>query len=144
VKELQSVGIRPDMVVCRCDRPIPESQRNKISLFCNIRPEAVVPALDVDTIYQVPIDYHQEGFDNQVLRHFGLDATVTPNLDVWRQIVSRIRFPDGEVKIAVVGKYTDLPDAYKSRRTVASPIMPGSISTGSHPKRSRKRIPSNN
>ncbi len=114
VKELQSVGIRPDMVVCRCDRPIPESQRNKIALFCNIRPEAVVPALDVDTIYQVPIDYHEEGFDNQVLRFFGLDASTPPNLDVWRQIVSRIRFPDGEVKIAVVGKYTDLPDAYKS------------------------------
>ena len=114
VKELQSVGIRPDMVVCRCDRPIPEPQRNKIGLFCNIRPEAVVPALDVDTIYQVPIDYHRDGFDDQVLRHFGLEATAAPNLDVWREIVSRIRFPDGEVKIAVVGKYTDLPDAYKS------------------------------
>lgn len=114
VKELQSVGIRPDMVVCRCDRPIPEAQRAKIALFCNIRPEAVVPALDVDTIYQVPIDYHEDGFDGQVMRHFGLDATTKPNLDVWRQIVSRIRMPDGEVKIAVVGKYTDLPDAYKS------------------------------
>ncbi len=114
VKELQSVGIRPDMVVCRCDRPIPEAQRAKIALFCNIRSEAVVPALDVDTIYQVPIDYHEDGFDGQVMRHFGLDATTKPNLDVWRQIVSRIRKPDGEVKIAVVGKYTDLPDAYKS------------------------------
>ncbi|MCZ6453426.1 MAG: CTP synthase [Alphaproteobacteria bacterium] len=114
VKELQSVGIRPDMIVCRCDRPIPEAQRNKIALFCNIRPEAVVPAIDVDTIYQVPIDYHEDGFDNQVLRHFSLDATAPLNLDVWRQIVSRIRMPDGEVKIAVVGKYTDLPDAYKS------------------------------
>ena len=114
VKELQSVGIRPDMVVCRCDRPIPEAQRAKIALFCNIRPEAVVPGLDVDTIYQVPIDYHEDGFDNQVLRHFDLSTTPMPNLDNWRQIVSRIRMPDGEVKIAVVGKYTDLPDAYKS------------------------------
>ena len=114
VKELQSVGIRPDMVVCRCDRPIPEAQRSKIGLFCNIRPEAVVPALDVDTIYQVPIDYHADGFDSQVLRHFGLNTTPAPNLDAWRQIVHRIREPDGEVKIAVVGKYTDLPDAYKS------------------------------
>ncbi|MFT5180618.1 MAG: CTP synthase [Alphaproteobacteria bacterium] len=114
VKELQSVGIRPDMVVCRCDRPIPEAQRNKIGLFCNIRPEAVVPALDVDTIYQVPIDYHEDGFDSQVLQHFGLSTTPVPNLDAWRHIVSRIREPDGEVKIAVVGKYTDLPDAYKS------------------------------
>ena len=114
VKELQSVGIRPDMVVCRCDRPIPEAQRAKIALFCNIRPEAVVPGLDVDTIYQVPIDYHEDGFDNQVLRHFDLSTTPMPNLDNWRQIVSRIRAPDGEVKIAVIGKYTDLPDAYKS------------------------------
>ena len=114
VKELQSVGIRPDMVVCRCDRPIPEAQRAKIALFCNIRPEAVVPGLDVDTIYQVPIDYHEDGFDNQVLRHFDLSTTPMPNLDNWRQIVSRIRMPDGEVKIAVIGKYTDLPDAYKS------------------------------
>jgi len=114
VKELQSVGIRPDMVVCRCDRPIPEAQRKKIALFCNIRPEAVVPALDVNTIYQVPIDYHQEGFDDQVLRHFGLDVATPPDLDIWRDIVSRVRFPEGEVKIAVVGKYTTLPDAYKS------------------------------
>jgi CTP synthase len=114
VKELQSVGIRPDMVVCRCDRPIPESQRNKIGLFCNIRPDAVVPAIDVDTIYQVPIDYHEDGFDNQVLRHFGLNTMPAPNLDAWRNIVHRVRQPDGEVKIAVVGKYTDLPDAYKS------------------------------
>ena len=114
VKELQSVGIRPDMVVCRCDRPIPEAQRSKIGLFCNIRPEAVVPALDVDTIYQVPIDYHEDGFDSQVLRHFSLSTTPAPNLDAWRHIVHRIRQPDGEVKIAVVGKYTDLPDAYKS------------------------------
>ena len=114
VKELQSVGIRPDMVVCRCDRPIPEAQRSKIGLFCNIRPESVVPALDVDTIYQVPIDYHDDGFDSQVLHHFGLEAKTKLDLDAWRQIVSRIRVPDGEVKIAVVGKYTDLPDAYKS------------------------------
>src|SRR3546814_4647841 len=85
-----------------------------IALFCNIRPEAVVPALDVDTIYQVPIDYHEEGFDVQVLRHFGLDVGRFPNLDKWKNIVSRIRVPDGEVTIAVVGKYTDLPDAYKS------------------------------
>ncbi len=114
VKELQSVGIRPDMVVCRCDRPIPEPQRGKIALFCNIRPEAVVPALDVDTIYQVPVDYHQDGLDGQVLRHFGFESVPPPDLDSWRQIVERIRFPDGEVRIAVVGKYTDLPDAYKS------------------------------
>ncbi len=114
VKELQSVGIHPDMVVCRCDRPIAESQKDKIALFCNIRSEAVVSALDVDTIYQVPIDYHEDGFDSQVMRHFGLDATTKPDLDIWRQIVDRIRQPDGEIRIAIVGKYTHLRDAYKS------------------------------
>jgi CTP synthase len=114
VMELQRVGIRPDVLLCRCDRPIPNGERNKIALFCNIRPEAVVPALDIDTIYQVPIEYHDEGFDTQVLNHFKIEPGVQPNLDTWREIVGRIREPDGEVNIAVVGKYTDLPDAYKS------------------------------
>ncbi|MGB0572058.1 MAG: CTP synthase [Alphaproteobacteria bacterium] len=114
VMELQRVGIRPDVLLCRCDRPIPNSERNKIALFCNIRPEAVVPALDIDTIYQVPIEYHDEGFDTQVLNHFRIEPGAQPNLDTWREIVGRIREPDGEVNIAVVGKYTDLPDAYKS------------------------------
>ena len=112
--ELQRVGIRPHVLLCRCDRPIPDGERNKIALFCNIRPEAVVPAIDIDTIYQVPGEYHQEGFDTQVLSHFKIDASKEPNLDSWHDIVSRIRVPDGEVNIAVVGKYTDLPDAYKS------------------------------
>ena len=114
VMELQRVGIRPDVILCRCDRPIPNGERNKIALFCNIRPEAVVPAIDIDTIYQVPIEYHEEGFDTQVLSHFKIEAGAAPNLDTWREIVDRIRKPDGEVTIAVVGKYTDLPDAYKS------------------------------
>jgi CTP synthase len=114
VKELQGVGIRPDMVVCRCDRPIPNSHRNKIGLFCNIMPDAVISALDVDTIYQVPINYHEDGLDTQVLNHFKLDSSKKPNLDSWRHIVRSIREPEGEVSIAVVGKYTDLPDAYKS------------------------------
>tara|TARA_R110002110_G_scaffold260260_1_gene475823 strand:+ start:5052 stop:6683 length:1632 start_codon:yes stop_codon:yes gene_type:complete len=114
VMELQRVGIRPHVLLCRCDRPIPDGERNKIALFCNIRPEAVVPALDIDTIYQVPVEYHQEGFDTQVLSHFKIDASKKPNLETWHDIVNRIRVPDGEVNIAVVGKYTDLPDAYKS------------------------------
>ena len=114
VMELQRVGIRPHVLLCRCDRPIPDIERNKIALFCNIRPEAVVPGLDIDTIYQVPIEYHEEGFDTQVLNHFKIDSGTKPNLDTWREIVGRIREPDGEVTIAVVGKYTDLPDAYKS------------------------------
>jgi CTP synthase len=114
VMELQRVGIRPHVLLCRCDRPIPDGERNKIALFCNIRPESVVPALDIDTIYQVPIEYHGEGFDTQVLEHFKLDAEKTPDLTIWTNIVQRVRAPDGEVSIAVVGKYTDLPDAYKS------------------------------
>ena len=72
VKELLNVGIQPQMLLCRCDRPIPENERRKIALFCNVRPEAVIAALDVDTIYAVPISYHNEGMDREVLRHFGL------------------------------------------------------------------------
>jgi CTP synthase len=114
VMELQRVGIRPHVILCRCDRKIPDGERNKIALFCNIRPEAVVPGIDIDTIYQVPIEYHNEGFDTQVLEHFKLDSETRPDLTIWSNIVERIRRPDGSVNIAVVGKYTDLPDAYKS------------------------------
>ena len=114
VMELQRVGIRPHVILCRCDRAIPEGERNKIALFCNIRPEAVVQGVDIDTIYQVPIEYHSEGLDTQVLEHFHLDAETSPDLTVWQNIVERVRRPDGDVNIAVVGKYTDLPDAYKS------------------------------
>ena len=114
VMELQRVGIRPHVLLCRCDRPIPDGERNKIALFCNIRPEAVVPAIDIDTIYQVPVSYHEEGFDTQVLQHFRLDSESRPDLATWHRIVERVRRPDGTVNIAVVGKYTDLPDAYKS------------------------------
>jgi CTP synthase len=114
VMELQRVGIRPHIILCRCDRAVPEGERNKIALFCNIRPESVVQGVDIDTIYQVPIEYHNEGLDTQVLEHFHLDAETPPDLTIWKNIVERVRRPDGDVKIAVVGKYTDLPDAYKS------------------------------
>jgi len=113
VKELLSVGIQPDILLCRCDREIPADARRKIALFCNIRPEAAIQALDVDTIYQVPISYHRQGFDTEVCRHFGLTAQ-DPELGVWNHVVDRIRAPEGEVSIAVVGKYTSLLDAYKS------------------------------
>jgi CTP synthase len=113
VKELQSVGIQPDILLCRCDRPIGADQRRKIGLFCNIQVERVIPAIDVDTIYQVPIAYHEEGFDREVCRHFGLE-TPEPDLKRWRDIVARIRAPEGEVTIAIVGKYTHLMDSYKS------------------------------
>ncbi|CAA7613767.1 CTP synthase [Magnetospirillum sp. SS-4] len=113
VKELLSVGIQPDMLMCRCDREIPESERRKIALFCNVASDAVIAALDVDTIYQVPISYHEQGMDAVVCRHFHLDAPM-PDLKRWRTIVERIRQPEGEVTIAVVGKYTSLLDSYKS------------------------------
>ena len=114
VKELLNVGIQPQMLLCRCDRPIPENQRRKIALFCNVRSSAVIPALDVDTIYAVPISYHREGMDREVLRHFGLPAELEPDLSRWERIVSAVRAPEGEVKIAVVGKYINLLDSYKS------------------------------
>ncbi len=114
VKELLNVGIRADMLICRCDRPIPENERRKIALFCNVRPEAVIPALDVDTIYAVPIAYHQQGMDREVLRHFDLPHEVEPDLTRWEKIVDVVHGPEGEVRIAVVGKYTNLLDSYKS------------------------------
>jgi CTP synthase len=112
-KELLGLGIQPDILLCRCDRPIPPAARRKIALFCNLRENRIIPALDIDTIYAVPKAYHAEGFDREVCRHFGLPAP-EPDLARWDEIVSRIRKPEGEVTIAVVGKYTHLPDSYKS------------------------------
>ena len=114
VKELLNVGIQPQMLLCRCDRPIPENERRKIALFCNVRPAAVIPALDVASIYQVPISYHAEGMDREVLRHFALPHEGEPDLSRWERIVEAIATPEGEVRIAIVGKYTNLLDAYKS------------------------------
>jgi CTP synthase len=113
VKELQSVGIQPDILLCRCDREIPAESRRKIAQFCNVRPSAVIQALDVDTIYAVTAAYHNEGFDDEVCRHFNLDVPA-PDLKPWNEKVERIRHPEGEVNIAIVGKYTSLLDAYKS------------------------------
>ena len=114
VKELLNVGIQPHMLICRCDRPIPDGERRKIALFCNVRPEAVVPALDIGTIYGVPISYHEAGMDREVLRHFSLPHDVPPDLSRWRHIVEIVNAPEGQVTIAVVGKYTNLLDSYKS------------------------------
>jgi CTP synthase len=114
VKDLLSSGIQPDMLLCRSDRPIPADARRKIALFCNIREERVIPAIDVDTTYATPLTYNAEGFDTEVLKHFGLDYETKPDLSVWRDIVERVREPEGTVRIGVVGKYTDLKDAYKS------------------------------
>jgi CTP synthase len=114
VKELLNVGIQPHMLLCRCERPIPENERRKIALFCNVRPDAVIAALDVDTIYAVPLSYHAEGMDREVLRHFSLAADTPPDLARWRDIVDAVRAPEGMVRIAVVGKYMNLLDSYKS------------------------------
>ncbi|MAO56597.1 MAG: CTP synthetase [Rhodospirillaceae bacterium] len=114
VKELLSVGIQPDVLLCRADRPLPEGERKKIALFCNVDERNVVPALDVDTIYRVPLAYHAEGLDTSVYRHFNMEAG-EPDLSRWQTISeTAIRPEEGEVAIAVVGKYTVLPDAYKS------------------------------
>jgi CTP synthase len=112
-KELLGVGIQPDILLCRCDRPIPEGARKKIALFCNLRESRVIPALDVDTIYAVPGAYHAEGFDREVCDHFGITSP-EPDLTGWHNIVTGIRKPEGQVSIAIVGKYTHLPDSYKS------------------------------
>jgi CTP synthase len=114
VKELRSIGIQPDVILCRTDRPIPENERRKIALFCNVRPSAVIQALDVQSIYDVPIAYHSEGLDAEVLAAFGIRAAKQPDLSRWRTISDRIANPEGQVNIAVVGKYTGLLDAYKS------------------------------
>ena len=114
VKELLNVGIQPQMLLCRCDRQIPETERRKIASFCNVRPQAVIAALDVDTIYAVPISYHAEGMDREVLRHFDLPFDAELDLRAWQRIVDIVRAPEGEVRIAVVGKYTNLLDSYKS------------------------------
>jgi len=113
VKELLSVGIQPDMLLCRTDRPIPENERRKIGLFCNISQDRVLAAQDVDTIYRVPINYHEQGFDREVLRYFNLEAK-EPDLSKWAEIVRRVTAPEGDVTIAIAGKYVSLLDSYKS------------------------------
>jgi CTP synthase len=114
VRELRGIGIQPDLLLCRAERPIPPEARRKIALQCNVQPEGVIPALDVASIYEVPIRYHAEGLDTQLLRHFGLPHEREPDLARWEEIVARLCRPEGEVTIAVVGKYTGLQDAYKS------------------------------
>ena len=114
VKELRSIGIQPDILLCRSDRDIPKGERKKIALFCNVREEAVIQALDVASIYDVPLAYHREGLDDQVLEAFGITGAPKPDLTRWENISRNIASPEGEVTIAIVGKYTGLKDAYKS------------------------------
>ena len=114
VKKLQEYGIQPDMLLCRSQMPIPQNEKRKIALFCNIREENVITALDVSSIYQVPIAYSKEGMDKGVCRHFGIECSNEPDLSKWEKILENLRHPEGEVRIAVVGKYVKLLEAYKS------------------------------
>jgi CTP synthase len=116
VRELSSLGVQPEVLLCRCDRPLPDSEREKIALFCNVPKSAVIPALDARNIYDVPLQYHEAGLDDEVLRVFGITDAPRPELASWRQIMDRIDHYDSEVTIGVVGKYVGLPDAYKSLR----------------------------
>ncbi|MCB1385418.1 MAG: CTP synthase, partial [Nitratireductor sp.] len=114
VKELRSIGIAPDILLVRADRHIPEDERRKLSLFCNVRPSAVIQALDVANIYDIPMTYHKEGLDAEVLAAFGIDPAPAPRMERWEEVSDRVHNFEGEVTIAVVGKYTGLLDAYKS------------------------------
>jgi CTP synthase len=114
VRELASLGIKPDVLLCRAEHPIPDSALQKIANFCNVRKQAVIPALDAPSIYSVPLQYHAEGLDTEVLRGFGITDAPEPDLSAWQDVVDRYFNPEGEVTIAVVGKYVGLPDAYKS------------------------------
>jgi CTP synthase len=114
VRELAALGVQPDVLVCRCEQPLPASERAKIALFCNVPKEAVIPALDAKSIYAVPVQYHEEGLDDAVLNAFGIEPDARPDLARWTDIMDRLTNPEGEVTVCVVGKYVGLQDAYKS------------------------------
>ncbi len=114
VKELRSIGIQPDILLCRSDREIPKEERRKLALFCNVRETAVIEARDVTSIYRVPEAYHEAGLDAEVLAAFGIEPAPKPDLTRWKGVMDRVENPEGEVTIAIVGKYTGMKDAYKS------------------------------
>ncbi|MFV2001470.1 MAG: CTP synthase, partial [Paracoccaceae bacterium] len=114
VKELRSIGLAPDVLVCRSEHMIPAKQRDKIALFCNVRPDAVIPAYDLKSIYEAPLAYHHAGLDRAVLSAFGIDDAPAPDMQRWVDVEDRIHNAEGEVRVAIVGKYTQLEDAYKS------------------------------
>ena len=114
VKELQGMGIQPDLLLCRTENRIPDEQKSKIALFCNLKPESVIEALDSSSIYEVPISYHKQGLDEQICKHFNLDLSKKINLNRWNKINEIQKSSDGNVNIGIVGKYTSLIDAYKS------------------------------
>ena len=114
VKELRSIGIQPHILLCRTDREIPREERRKLGLFCNVRESAVIEARDVDSIYDAPRAYHAAGLDQEVLAAFGIEPAPKPDMSRWNAVTERVHNPEGEVTIAIVGKYTGLKDAYKS------------------------------
>ena len=114
VKELRSIGLAPDILVCRSEGAIPKKEREKLALFCNVRPDAVIAAQDLASIYEAPLAYHREGLDQAVLDAFAISPAPRPDLSRWEDVADRIANPEGEVRVAVVGKYTQLEDAYKS------------------------------
>ncbi|NKX43655.1 CTP synthase [Roseicyclus persicicus] len=124
VKELRSIGIAPDILVCRSEGPIPQKEREKLALFCNVRPDAVIAAQDLSSIYEAPLAYHREGLDQAVLDAFQISPAPRPDLSRWEDVADRIANPEGEVRVAVVGKYTQLEDAYKS---IAEALTHGGI-----------------
>ena len=124
VKELRSIGLAPDILVCRSEGPIPAKEREKLALFCNVRPDSVIAAQDLKSIYEAPLAYHREGLDQAVLDTFGISPAPRPKLARWEDVVDRIQNTDGEVRVAVVGKYTQLEDAYKS---IAEALTHGGI-----------------
>ena len=114
VKELRSIGIQPHILLCRTDREIPREERRKIGLFCNVRESAVIEAREVASIYEAPLAYHAAGLDQEVLAAFGIEPAPKPDMGRWYAVMERLANPEGEVTIAIVGKYTGLKDAYKS------------------------------
>ncbi len=124
VKELRAIGLAPDVLVCRSEGPIPQKEREKLALFCNVRAEAVIAAQDLKSIYEAPLAYHREGLDQAVLDAFMISPAPKPNLAKWEDVVDRIHNPEGMVRIAIVGKYTQLEDAYKS---IAEALTHGGI-----------------
>ena len=124
VKELRSIGLSPDILVCRAKERIPKLEREKLALFCNVKSESIISAYDLSSIYEAPLAFHNEGLDNAVLDRFGIDSEQKPDLSVWKDIADHINYPEGNVRIAVVGKYTKLGDAYKS---IAEALTHGGI-----------------
>jgi CTP synthase len=129
VKELRAIGIQPDILLCRAEKPIPDDERKKIGLFCNVPAQRVIPALDLPTVYQAPLAYHAAGFDTEILSVFGIKNAPEPDLAKWQSVVDRVKNPEGEVKIAVVGKYMQVKDSYKS---LAEALAHGGVANNVH------------